>query len=162
MAAVSLPSVAAAVGNPELSVNGVPLAGSVQPDGDVTVTAGAPAGVTVKFKMDGTYLGRDSSAPYTLPIRTGSGTHKVEARWDLDGRQTVAADFRVASGTEIPSAPIPAPAPITAGAVTVFTAAELSAALLAAAPGQTIQLRDGLYIGKFVASPPGLLLRQSL
>ncbi len=155
MTAASLPSVAAAATSPGLSVEGAPLAGSVQPAGDFIVTAGAPAGVTVKFKMDGTYLGQDSSPPYTWPIRTGAGTHKVEARWDLDGRQTVAAEFRVASETEVSPAPELPPAPIAAGAVTVSTAAELSAALLAAAPGKTIHLRDGLYVGRFVASSSG-------
>lgn len=136
-ATAASPAASAAIG-PTLTVDGAPLAGSVQPDGDFTVTAGAPPGVTVKFKIDGTYLGQDSSAPYTWPVTTAAGSHRTEARWDLNGRQSVAAEFQVASPT-----------------VSVSTAAELSAALAAAAPGQTIHMQDGLYVGKFVASASG-------
>ena len=39
--------------------------------------------------------------------------------------------------------------------MTVSTAAELSAALAAARPGQTIRLNDGAYTGKFVAAASG-------
>ena len=42
-----------------------------------------------------------------------------------------------------------------AGTVTVSTAAELSEALAAARPGQTIRLNDGAYTGKFVAAASG-------
>lgn len=161
-ATAASPAASAAIG-PTLTVDGAPLAGSVQPDGDFTVTAGAPAGVTVKFKIDGTYLGQDSSAPYTWPVTTAAGSHRIEARWDLNGRQSVAAEFQVASPSEsapAPSpspspAPEPVPAPIPANTVSVSTAAELSAALAAAAPGQTIHMQDGLYVGKFVASASG-------
>lgn len=51
---------------------------------------------------------------------------------------------------ESTAAPRPA-----AGAVTVSTAAELSAALVAARPGQTIRLNDGAYTGNFVAAASG-------
>jgi hypothetical protein len=62
------------------------------------------------------------------------------------------------SGTPVP-APSPAPAPPAtcdpAGAVEVGTAAELTAALAAAAPGRTIHLADGTYRGNFVATAQG-------
>lgn len=159
IAAFAPPGTATA-GSPTLTVEGTPLAGSVMPGGEFTVTAGAPAGVTVKFKIDGTYLGQDSSAPYTWPISTSAGTHKIEARWDLAGRQTVAAEFQVAAQAAPPApspqpTPVPAPPAGQAGTVTVSSAAGLAAALAAAAPGQTIRLEDGLYVGKFVASVSG-------
>ena len=153
----------ATAGGPTLTVEGTPLAGSVMPGGEFTVTAGAPAGVTVKFKIDGIYLGQDNSAPYTWPISTSAGAHKIEARWDLAGRQTVAAEFQMATRAAPSPEPSPSPSPTAgptppesgAGTVTVSTAAGLSAALLAASPGQTIRLEDGLYVGKFVASVSG-------
>ena len=58
-----------------------------------------------------------------------------------------------------PAAPPPAEAPAAAapaaGTVAVSTSAELDAALAAARPGQSIQLGDGTYTGKFVASASG-------
>lgn len=78
-----------------------------------------------------------------------------------------------AEGTEPPDAGGRAPAPTSTapppespaasspgggtvgGTVTVSTAAELSAALAAARPGQTIRLTDGTYTGKFVAAASG-------
>ena len=153
----------ATAGTPTLTVEGAPLAGSVMPGGTFTVTAGAPAGVTVKFKMDGTYLGQDSSEPYTWPISTFAGSHRIEARWDLAGRrQTVAAEFQVATQAAPPpseSTPTPTPEPTPpasgAGTVAVSSAAALKTALGAASPGQTIRLEDGLYVGWFVASASG-------
>lgn len=72
-----------------------------------------------------------------------------------------------AEGTEPPDAGAPAPAPTSTPppppespaasgrTVTVSTADELSAALAAARPGQTIRLSDGAYTGKFVAAASG-------
>lgn len=62
----------------------VPLAGSVQPT-SFTVTANAPAGSTVKIKLDGTYIGSDSTAPYAFALKAAPGTHKVNVRWDVSG-----------------------------------------------------------------------------
>lgn len=61
-----------------------------------------------------------------------------------------ATAFAAAPTAEAPVASNPAE-----GTVTVSTSAELGKALSAARPGQTIQLRDGAYIGKFVAAASG-------
>ncbi|MFJ3899664.1 right-handed parallel beta-helix repeat-containing protein [Streptomyces sp. NPDC090083] len=47
------------------------------------------------------------------------------------------------------------PAAATATVVSVSTASQLSSALAAAKPGDTIQLADGTYTGKFAATTPG-------
>ena len=67
-----------------------------------------------------------------------------------------------AAGTPQPPAPAsaspPAAAPaasVPVAAVTVSTSAELAAALEAAQPGGTIELKDGGYTGKFVAAASG-------
>ena len=63
------------------------------------------------------------------------------------------------AGSPASTAPPPPGSPAAsgpaAGTVTVSTAAELSAALAAARPGQTIRLDDGAYTGKFVAAASG-------
>ncbi|CAI3803253.1 right-handed parallel beta-helix repeat-containing protein [Pseudarthrobacter sp. MM222] len=150
---------------PALSADGSPLNGSKRAAGTFTASVNAPGSATVKFKMDGTYLGQDSTAPYTWPVQTGPGTHKLEARWDAEGGSRVEATFEVLSGgaaapsvSAPPTAAAPqptAPASGAAGTVLVATSAELASALAAAKPGQIIQLRDGRYGGKFVAAAPG-------
>jgi hypothetical protein len=150
---------------PTLTADGSPLNGSKRPGGTFTASVNAPASATVKFKMDGTYLGQDSSAPYTWPVQAGPGTHKLEARWDAEGGRRVEATFEVLSaGAAVPSPSAPptavepqptAPAPGVAGTVVVASSAELASALAGAKPGQVIQLRDGRYVGKFVAAASG-------
>lgn len=151
-----------------LSADGTPLNGTKRTSGTFTASVNAPENVTVKFKMDGNYLGQDSSAPYTWPVQTGPGTHRLEARWDSAGSPRVDATFEVlpaggsapapeASAPAVsPTAAAPQPvAPGPAGTVVVATSAELTSALAAAQPGQTIQLKDGRYIGKFSAAASG-------
>ena len=147
-----------------LSVDGAKLASSSKSVGRFSVAVNAPHGAKVKFKIDGTYLGQDSTAPYTWPIDTSSGTHEIDARWH--GGQ-VTARFAVSAGagaaspnlpTPVVPRPAPAPAPVASalpGRVNVSTSAELSAALTAARPGQTIALADGLYVGKFASAASG-------
>ncbi|MHA7218371.1 right-handed parallel beta-helix repeat-containing protein [Arthrobacter sp. MDT1-48-3] len=158
--------------------DGAALVGTVQPDGSFTATVDAPAGSTVKFKLDGTYLGQDRTAPYSWPVTTGAGTHKLNARWETPaGRQEATVSFSVAAAAQPvkpakpvvstpapkpakPAAPAPKPAPkpapaAPAGVVQVSTAAALKSALASAQPGQVIELRDGRYIGAFTASASG-------
>lgn len=70
-----------------LTGSGVSLAGSTQPL-TFTMVANAPAGSTVKFKLDGTYLGQDSTAPYSWAVTVAAGSHKANARWDASGATT--------------------------------------------------------------------------
>lgn len=56
--------------------------------GSVTASVTAPTGVTVKFKVDGVYLGQDSSAPYSFTFTPTAGTHKLNVRWDVAGTTT--------------------------------------------------------------------------
>jgi hypothetical protein len=156
----------------DVRVDGAALTGSTQADGDFTVTVAAPAGVKVKFKLDGTYIGQDSSAPYTLPVSTSAGRHSMNVRWDeADGRHEIDVPFTVAGWAPSPvasptptatptatSTPTATPTPSTPAAgqtVSVATSAQLAAALKSASPGQTIALRDGTYTGAFVAAASG-------
>lgn len=158
---------------PELTVDGLTLRNSSQPNGKFTVAVNAPLGATVKFKMDGNYLGQDKSWPYHWIVDAGPGNHKLEARWDLNGQQKTEAPFAVGAApapatapapaiapapapAPVP-APAPAPAPVSAstGTVNVSTSSELTAALRNAQPGQTIHVNDGKYVGKFEASASG-------
>ena len=82
--APSPPPTAIAAPVSSISVSGAALAGSTQPL-VFTVVANAPAGSTVKFKLDGVYLGQDSTAPYSWPVTTTAGSHKLNARWDANG-----------------------------------------------------------------------------
>lgn len=94
--------------------DGAPLIDTVQPDGSFTATVDAPAGSTVKFKLDGTYLGQDKTAPYSWPVTTRAGTHKLNARWETPaGRQETTVSFSVAAAAQPvkPAAPEPAPKP---------------------------------------------------
>ncbi|MGZ8803676.1 MAG: right-handed parallel beta-helix repeat-containing protein [Microbacterium sp.] len=155
------PHAARALHGLDVTADGLPLAGTVQLDGDFTLEVAAPIGVKVKFKIDGTYLGQDNAAPYTWPIHTTVGSHSVNVRWDdADGRHEASVAFIVgtATGSSTPStSPSPAPPAAAPGGstVAVSTSAQLTAALKAATPGQTIALRDGTYVGQFVASASG-------
>ncbi|WP_104180096.1 Ig-like domain-containing protein [Arthrobacter sp. B0490] len=103
----------ASASTPTVHGDGSPLADTVQPDGVLTVGVDAPAGVKVKFKLDGTYLGQDSTAPYSWPVTTGAGSHKLNVRWETpSGREESTVVFSVAE----PAAPAPAPAPTRAPA----------------------------------------------
>ncbi|MHA7287330.1 right-handed parallel beta-helix repeat-containing protein [Arthrobacter sp. MDT3-44] len=137
--------------------DGAVLANSVQADGSFTATVNAAAGSIVKFKLDGTYLGQDTTAPYSWPVTTGFGPHKLNARWETPaGRQEVTVSFTVATRPPVTTvAAVPQPAPAPAGVIQVSTATALKSALATARPGQVIELRDGRYLGTFTASASG-------
>lgn len=165
VAASALALPASAAPSSTVLADGAALAGTAQPDGTFTATVGAPAGSTVKFKLDGTYLGQDSTAPYAWPVSAGPGAHKLNVRWEApSGRQETTVTFTVAptgahpivKPAPTPPAPVPVPAPAPAvGVLRVSTAAALTSALQTARPGQTIELADGRYIGSFKASASG-------
>ncbi|MCU1632316.1 MAG: hypothetical protein JWM61_968 [Micrococcaceae bacterium] len=153
--------------------DGKNLADTVQQNGSFAASVQAPTGSTVKFKLDGTYLGQDTKAPYTWPVTAGTGVHKLNARWDTStGRQEATVNFSVGTTTPATVRPAAAPTPTptstpaptlrttsptqaSAGVVQVSTAAGLKSALASAQPGQVIELRDGRYIGAFTASASG-------
>lgn len=62
---------------------------------------------------------------------------------------------RNGSGSTPSPSPTPTPTPTPTSSVTVSTSAQLTAALTAAVPGQTIVMTPGTYLGKFVAAPSG-------
>ncbi|WP_396645211.1 right-handed parallel beta-helix repeat-containing protein [Microbacterium sp.] len=158
---------ASALSTADVTVDGAVLAGTTRASGVFDLAVRAPAGVKVKFRLDGTYLGQDSTAPYTWPIRTTSGTHTLNVRWeDEAGRHETDATFTVAAAATgaQPTAPKPTPtasAPTAPAAgsgtaiVTVSTSAQLASALKSAKPGQTIRLNDGTYTGEFAAAASG-------
>ncbi len=173
---LALPATALAASDP-VTVAGAVLAGSSQAGGTFTVNVAAPAGVAVKFKLDGKYLGQDRSAPYNFSVRTTAGAHELSVRWESSGKHEYEREFTVAGSAPPPlssskpspkpttppkpnpappAAPKPSPAPIASGrTVSVSTAAQLKDALKAATPGTTIALADGTYTGKFVAAASG-------
>jgi Right handed beta helix region len=186
----SVPSTAQAastVTSAAIVAGGAPLDGSRQP-ADFVVTVAPPAGVTsVKFVLDGVYLGQTSIAPYQFAIKTTPGSHALDVHWDGSASQRLSASFTVsgstppvaappvaappvaappvtappvatAPGSTAPTAPATtAPAAPTSGLIAVSTSAGLIAALAKAQPGQTIALADGNYVGTFTASASGRL-----
>ncbi len=122
----------ASASTPTVLADGSPLADTVQPDGALTVSVDAPAGAKVKFKLDGTYLGQDATAPYSWPVTTEAGSHKLNVRWETPaGREESTVVFSVAT----PAAPAPASAPAPAPApVPVPAPAPVTESALAPAP----------------------------
>jgi hypothetical protein len=98
-AVVPATAASASTPNPAITVNGAALGSVSQPSGAFSVVADAPAGVTVKFKLDGRYLGQDSTAPYSWPITASGGAHEMNIRWDGESAQDYKVDFSVTSGT---------------------------------------------------------------
>ncbi|WP_374208236.1 Ig-like domain-containing protein, partial [Microbacterium sp. Bi128] len=116
------PTAASALTAPDVTVDGVALAGSTRVGGVFDVAVAAPAGVKVKFRLDGSYLGQDATAPYTWPVRTTTGAHTVNVRWDdATGRHETDVTFTVSAapaesnpGTSKPAptaSPTPTPTP---------------------------------------------------
>jgi hypothetical protein len=146
-----------------------------------TVDVAASSGVDeVTFVLDGEYLGKDKTAPYSWNVSTSEGSHKLRTRIEYaDTKTSITSEFTVGkTATTPPTAPVtppvtpapeptPVPTPSTpttppvvtqpsnGTVVTVATAAELTTALTKATPGSTIALKDGNYEGKFVASSEG-------
>ena len=109
-AVLVFPGAASALVPTDVKADGVVLDGSTQPDGEFMLSVDGPDGVKVKFKIDGEYLGQDTTQPYTWPISTSAGEHKVNVRWGEDEeREEVDVHFTVSdSGT-----PTPTPTPTT-------------------------------------------------
>jgi hypothetical protein len=159
---LAVPISATAATTSGLTVSGVPLASSVLTSGRFTVAVAAPNVSGVKFKLDGTYLGEDKTAPFTWPVVTGIGSHKLNARWD--GGDTTST-FTVSGGsstpppvatpTASPVAPAQGTTPTATTTVPVSTSAQLKTALAAARPGQVIALASGTYTGKFESAASG-------
>jgi hypothetical protein len=179
VAVVPVAAASAATPTPKITVNGVALGSIIQPSGLFTVVAGAPAGVTVKFKLDSKYLGQDSTAPYSWPVTTVAGAHTMSVRWDGNDTQEREVVFSVRTGTvptptatptptstPVPTAtpkpaatpaptvtPLPTATPVPNGStITVATSTELATALKAVKPGQTIALKDGTYTSSNVVA----------
>jgi len=70
------------------------------------------------------------------------------------GRSTASGSTPTPSASPTPT-PTSPPTTTSASSVTVSTSAQLTAALEAAVPGQTIVMTSGTYVGKFVAATPG-------
>lgn len=174
MVAPWLVASASATGQTTMSVGGLPIDGSVQATSAMTVSVAAPAGIEeVKLVLDGVYLGETQRAPYQFAINATAGAHRIMAHWSSPADGRVTAKFTVAGAgapTGTPPAitpPVVTPPVVTPPVVTppvtapgvstivVSSAPALSAALATALPGQTIQLADGVYTGKFVASASG-------
>jgi hypothetical protein len=159
------PGAAVALEPDDVMADGIPLAGTTQADGEFVLGVAAPAGVKVKFKIDGSYLGQDSEPPYEWPVSSSPGAHEVDVRWGSGGdRVEVEVPFTVSdsgapapseSGGEPPAPAAPAEPAATANVISVSTAKQLIAALKIALPGQTIALADGVYTGKFIATVSG-------
>jgi hypothetical protein len=161
---------AAAAGEVQLTANGSALSGAKISGTSFTAAASTPAGTeSVRFYVDGTYLGKDSSSPYSWPVSTTAGEHELKVRVDGKTDYRAEAKFSVTGTATTPTpqpstpvtTPVPTPAPSTPAtgtapvSSTVTTSAQLDAALKSAKPGATIFLADGKYVGKFVAPADG-------
>jgi hypothetical protein len=139
---------------------------------DVSVqVAGLHQPAQVKYVLDGHYVGASATSPFSMPLSPGAGAHTLKARVAVAGTTvTQLAYFTV--GALAPGKPAPTASPTTAaptptggstsgaptptGAVVhVTTAAALTAALASAKPGQTIQLANGTYSGRFSIAGSG-------
>ena len=153
-----------------ISLNGTDLNGASDISASFSPTVTTPTGTTeVKFILDGNYLGKDTTAPYSWPIETTTGNHKLKVRSDGSKKVTTEVNFTVGSAQTTPAKPTTPPVkppvtptppvstpttpPATGGAVT--TSAQLEAALKSATPGSTITVADGTYTGDFTASAEG-------
>jgi hypothetical protein len=109
----------------------------------------AGGGVTsVRYVLDGHYLGKTSTAPFTWRIATTAGEHELKAR--LDGAPgSLTATFTVARGV-VASVPAAPPAGVTRKGRDVYVRGSeaLAGALARARPGETIHLADGVYTGR--------------
>jgi len=169
----ALPAIAAV--ETSINVNGSVLSGATLNSSVFTVDASTPADTEdVRFYLDGTYLGKDSSAPYSWPVNTTAGNHELKIRVDGKTNSRAEAKFVVKAGSPVtptpqpstppvvtppPTAPTPVPEPSQpapgSAVVSVSTAAQLDTALKNATPGSTISLADGKYVGKFIAPKDG-------
>ncbi len=156
-----------------------PLDGSQQA-AHFVATITPPAGVaSVKFVLDGVYLGQSTAAPFQFAITAAPGAHHLAVHWDGASSARITAAFSVAGSTPPPTKPTPPPvaptpppvaptpppvapsspsapsSPPPSGVIPVSTSAQLVTALASAQPGQTIALADGTYVGKFTASASG-------
>lgn len=97
--------------------------------------------------------------PSALPAAPAVGEVPVQSTPpstpEAEGTEPSDAGTPAAQSSAPPPPASPAPSGPATGTVAVSTAAELSTALEAARPGQTIRLNDGAYTGKFVAAASG-------
>lgn len=167
---LAMPNAAIGADLDGIAVNGMPLNGSDQSSGSFTVVAAPQTGAeTVKFVLDGVYLGQVKAAPYRWRISTTAGEHTLKVRWNGASANKVVANFTVGSSGVPGISPRHNPTPTrsksmtiipvqqssSVAAVAVSTAAELRAALTVAVPGETIAIADGIYTGRFTASTSG-------
>ena len=99
-----------------------------------------------------------AGSPSALPAAPAVGEVPVQSAppSTAEAEGTEPADAGAPAPTPTSTPPPPPESPAASGrTVTVSTADELSAALAAARPGQTIRLSDGAYTGKFVAAASG-------
>jgi hypothetical protein len=151
-------------------VFGYVLSPDTTPPGPVTAVNASPASTSVTLSWT-----NPSSADFagvmirravggTPPASTTAGTLVT----DTSAAATAYTDSGLAPGTQysyalfahdaIPNYAAAAKKTIStsaSGVIAVSTAAQLTAALAAAQPGQTIQLADGTYVGNFAASTSG-------
>jgi hypothetical protein len=114
---------------------------------DVTVTK-------VKWYVDNFYIGVTETEPWSWVGWVNEGPRVLRAKATLsDGttKQAVASVTAQRCARPLPRPPRPQ-LPDGLTEVNVSTAAELTAALAAAEPGQRIVLADGSYVGNFVLS----------
>lgn len=134
---MSLPATSEAADAPGLTSAGSPLAGATVRTG-AAVTATGAGTVQVKWVLDGTYVGADSTAPFTWTASGSTGPHVLRARlYDASGVQTrLQESFSLQSG----DSPVTGP-----GVVAVRDTTALVEALSTARPGTVIELADGTY-----------------
>jgi len=174
-AAVLVPSSAAGAAATELRVGELPLEGATVSTRATVSLVGADA-ASVSWVLDGTYLGRDGSAPFELALDTSAGEHRLKARSESATGVKLSYTVAFTAGTSATPTPTPtptikpsstpSPAPSTTPTTTsnptdpgnvrrIATSGELTGALATARPGQVLELADGIYSGKFLIESSG-------
>lgn len=139
--ACAVPALAAgSAAGPVITVAGQALSGATVP---LTFTAAAadPAAGSVKFLLDGVYLGVDEAAPFTWDVTTTAGGHTLKARSVDAAGKTLAnteAAFTAAGTTPAPTTPAPTPTPTSPAPTTPAPGAAVVTVDGAALAGATL------------------------
>jgi hypothetical protein len=129
VAAISLGAAAPAFAANEvqLTAGGSPLAGATLSSSSFDASATTPSGTeSVRFYLDGTYLGKDTTLPYSWPITAASGSHELKVRVDGKTDYRAEAKFSVKTSTGSVPAPQPSTPPTTAPPVLLGSSKKLA------------------------------------
>ena len=143
----SAPGAASGASPAGLLGNGSALDGA-RVSSPLTLRVAAPGVSSVRYVLDGHYLGKTSTMPFSWRLTLPVGRHELKAR--LDGVPgSLTATFTVSRGSAVAAPKRPVVGIVQRGKdIYVRDSASLARALAAARPGQTIHLANGDYTGR--------------